>query len=77
MINPYYKDAHSLLETTTNGYVFLQLLLQQVHTTLIIETVAVQDIQKYSTTKNLYSYTKNVALFVSNNTVQKRHYSNK
>jgi len=32
-----YTDAHSLLQTTTNGYVFLQLLLQQIHPLLNID----------------------------------------
>ena len=40
----------------------------------MIDTVAVHDIPRYSTTCNLYSYTKAI---VSNNVLQNRHYSDK
>ena len=76
-IDPSYKDAQSLLEPTTDGYVFLQLLLQQVHPLLMIETVAVRDIPRYSTFKNLFTYAKAIRLYVNNHALQHRLYSDK
>ena len=72
-----YKDAQSLLKTTTDGYAFLQVLLQQVHPLLMIETVAVCDIPKYSTFGNLFTYTKAIRGFVDNHALKNRLYTNK
>ena len=59
-----YKDAHNLFETTTDGYVFLHLLLQQVHPLLSINNSATMNIPKYSSYNNLYRYAKELVYFV-------------
>ena len=41
-----YKDAHKLIDTMTNGYVFLQLLLELAQILLAIKNIATVDIQK-------------------------------
>ena len=56
---------------------FLQLLLQQVHLLLMIKTVAVHDIPKYSTFKNLFTYAKAIKDYVDNHALQNRLYADK
>ena len=46
-----YMDAHNILATTTNGFEFIQLLLQQVHPLLAIKNIAMINISKYSALK--------------------------
>ena len=70
-----YKNAHSLLQTTTDGYVFLQLLLQQVHPLLKIETIAVHDIPKYSTYGDLFEFAKAIHTYIANHALKNRMYS--
>lgn len=53
-----YETAHNLLNTTTNGYEFLLLLLCQVHTKLLIRPFATVNIQRFSSYKCIYKYTK-------------------
>ena len=47
-----YTDAHNLLATTTNSYIFIQLLIQQVHPLLEIKNIAIVEITKYSEFNN-------------------------
>ena len=70
-----YKDAHSMLQTTTDGYVFLQLLLQQVNPLLKIDTIYIHNILKYSTFKNLFEFAKAIHLYVANHALKNRIYS--
>ena len=74
-IDETYKNVHSLLQTTTDSYVFLQLLLQQVHPLLKIDTITVFDIPKYSTFRNLFEYAKAIHSYVSNHALKNRLFS--
>jgi len=57
-------EAHNLLEITTDGYVFLQLLIQQVNPLLAVKTIATVDIPKYSSYNDLYRFSKEMVLYV-------------
>ena len=47
-----YSAAHNRLSTTTNGFEFLKLMLNQVHPLLAFKNIATVDIPKYSTYKD-------------------------
>ena len=47
MIDPAYKDAHTLLVTTTDGHVFIQILIQQAHPLWGTYHIATVDIPDY------------------------------
>ena len=64
VINPSYKDAHNLLATTIDEFVFLQLLQQPVHPLLMIRDVATVDIPKYSDFKNMFRYVREIGSYV-------------
>jgi len=70
-----YKDAYNLLETTTDEYVFLQLLLQQVHPLLSIKNSATMDIPTYSSYNDLYRYAKELIYFVKTHGLHQRYYT--
>ena len=72
-----YADAHNMLATTTNGYEFLQLIIQQVHPLLAIKNIATIDIPKYSSFNNLFRYAREVKAYVNNHSLKQRSFSNK
>ena len=62
-------------QTTTDGYVFLQLLIQQVHHLLAIKTVATMDITRYSSYNDVYRYAKEIVIFVKTHALYMRIYT--
>ena len=56
VISDSYETAHNLLDTTTNGYESLLLLLRQFHTKLLIRPSATVDIPQFSTYKCVYKH---------------------
>ena len=70
-------DAHNILATTTNGFEFLQLVLQQSHPLLAIKNIATIDIPKYSTFKNLFRYAREIKTYVANHALRNRSFSEK
>ena len=75
IIDTNYKNALSIRDTTKCGYQFLQLLLYQAHPQLLIHSIAIQNIPKYSTTSNLYSYAKSMVVFIRTHELKRRKYS--
>ena len=61
----------NLLEITTDGFVFLQLLIQEVKPLLAIKTVITVDIPKYSSYNDLYRFSKEMILYVKTHQLQK------
>ena len=55
-----YADAYNILATTTNGYVFLQLLVNQVHPLLEVKNISTIDIPKFSKFNNLFRYAREI-----------------
>ena len=76
-IDTEYTDAHNLLATKIDGYVFLQLLVQQVHPILAITNIATIDIPKYSKYKNLFRYTREIVTYVENHGLKNRSYTDR
>ena len=74
-IDEKYKDAHNLLQTTADGYVFLQLLIQQVHPLLAIKIVSTMDIPRYSSYNDLYRYAKEIMIFIKTHALHIRIYT--
>ena len=74
-IDEKYKDAKNLLQTMTDGYVFLQLLIQQLHPLLTIKTVATMDIPRYSSYNDLYRYAKEIVIFIKTHALHMRIYT--
>ena len=75
IIDPSYKNALSLRDTTKCGFQSLQLLLFQAHPQLKLKGIATQDIPKFSETKNLYSYAKRMVFFMKTHELKRRQYS--
>jgi len=74
-IDEKYKDAHNFLQMTTDGYVLLQLLIQQAYPLLTIKTVATMDIPRYSSYNELYRYAKEIVIFVKTHALHMRIYN--
>ena len=72
-----YTDAHNMLATTTNGFEFLQLLIQQVHPLLAIKNIATVDIPKYSSFNNLFRYAREIKTYIDNHSLKSRIFSDK
>ena len=70
-----YTDVHNLLATTTNGYVFLQLLIQQVYPLLVIAAITTINIPKYSEYKNLFRHTRKILVYAENYGLKNRLYT--
>ena len=51
---------------TTDGFKFLQLILQQAHPLIAIKNIATVDISKYSKLKNLFRYAQDITSYISN-----------
>ena len=72
-----YSAAHNLLSTTTNGFEFLQLIMNQVHPLLAIKNIATIDIPKYSTYRDLYRYAREINGYVANHALKNRAFSDR
>ena len=70
-----YVDAKNLLATTTDGYEFLQLLMNQQHPLLVVKNIATVDIPKYSTYKSLFRYAREIKQYVKNHKIKNRIYT--
>ena len=70
-----YVDAKNLLATTTDGYEFLQLLMNQQHPLLVVKNIATVDIPKYSTYKSLFRYAREIKQYVKNHNIRNRIYT--
>ena len=75
IIDKKYKNAHNLLQTTDDVYVFLQLLIQQVHPLLAIKTVATMDIPRDISYNDLYRYAKEIVIFVKTHALHMHIYT--
>ena len=73
-IYPSYTEALNLLAATTDGFLFLDLLLQQSHPLLLIKSIATIDILKYSDFNDMYRYAREVALYVANLALEQRSF---
>ena len=70
-----YETAWSLLDTTTNGFDFLMLLLRQAHALLMANPHASSDILNYSTYNDIYKYAKSIKEYERRNNLAKRNLS--
>jgi len=77
VIYPTYTAAHNLLATTTSGYVFLQLLMQQSHVLLAIKNIATIDIPKYTDFNDIFRYVREVTVYVEAHKLRQRIYTEK
>ena len=66
-ISDQFTDAHNLLASTTDGYKFLQLMMQQKYLLLVVKNIAKVDIPKYSIYKSIYRYSREIKQYLSKN----------
>ena len=76
-IDTAYIDVHNLLATTTDVYVFIQLIIAQVHPRLTLKMINMVDIPKYSSFEDLFHYARKVTVYIDNHAFKNRTFSNK
>ena len=72
-----FKDAANLLDSTHDGYEFLQLILQLSHPRLMVHSIATMNIPTYNSSKDLFVYAKQIKDFVSRHKLANRLYSDR
>ena len=70
-----YETAHHLLDTTTDGYEFLLLLLRQAHTKLLIKPSATADIPRFTTYKCIYKYARAIKEYERHHNLASRRFT--
>ena len=76
-ISSSYKNALNILDTTTDGYAFIQIFLRQVHPLLVNKNIFTANISKFSTSCNLYQFAKELGQYVKNHGLKSCFFSDK